>query len=224
MLAEGRSRCWRRRGRAVDGRLIDAVRPGDLVLVHAGVALSTPHDERRGRERWRADRIPLSLHRSGGAGRGRPHDRARGVRPGQDAESGPSAPPHSSAATTQCERAGRGHGGSVQAGGRLFAFGNGGSATDAEGTVELFRTRPTAAAARPVARGRPGGTHRPLQRRRFRARVLAADHRPRRPSSTSPSGSPRAATRSTCSAPSRKRRAAGCSRSACAATKGRPWR
>jgi len=45
------------------------------------------------------------------------------------------------------QQAGREMAGRFRAGGRLFAFGNGGSATDAEGTVELFRDPP---AGRPL--------------------------------------------------------------------------
>lgn len=40
------------------------------------------------------------------------------------------------------QRAGKAMGQSFSGGGRLFAFGNGGSATDAEGAVELFRRPP----------------------------------------------------------------------------------
>ena len=65
-------------------------------------------------------------------------------------------------------------------GGRLFAFGNGGSATDAEGTVALFREPAVrAAAAGHVAGRRPGRAHRPGQRRRLRPGLLPAAHRPR---------------------------------------------
>ena len=67
------------------------------------------------------------------------------------------------------------------AGGRLFTFGNGGSATDAAGVAALF-AQPAVRAGRCPARSpgrRPGGAHRPRQRRRLRPRLLPPAHRPR---------------------------------------------
>ena len=64
-------------------------------------------------------------------------------------------------------------------GGRLYTFGNGGSSTDAATLASLFsrpaRGRPVAGV---VAGRRRGGRHRAGQRRRIRADLQAADHRP----------------------------------------------
>ena len=63
--------------------------------------------------------------------------------------------------------------------GRLFTFGNGGSATDAASVVALF-TSPVAdsyPACALACRG-SGNYHRPWQRRRVRACLLTSAHRP----------------------------------------------
>ena len=64
------------------------------------------------------------------------------------------------AATLGCRSGGSGRrsgdGGPVRAGGRLFAFGNGGSATDAEGTVECSGARQPGGRCRPCPWSRTG--------------------------------------------------------------------
>ena len=111
------------------------------------------------------------------------------------------------------------------AGGRLFAFGNGGSATDAQQLATLFLHpgRRGRAAARVRAGQRHLRGHRAVQRHRRRGGVRAPARRVRRPA-TSRSGCRRAATRQTCCAPSTRRAGAGCSPSAWPATRAGRWR
>ncbi len=89
------------------------------------------------------------------------------------------------------------------AGGRLLALGNGGSATDAMDAVADFAGPPPAArlALAPRARphGRHGDHHRHRQRHRHRGDLRAPGHRLRPRAATSCSRSRRAATRSACS-------------------------
>ena len=86
------------------------------------------------------------------------------------------------------------------AGGRLFAFGNGGSATDAAGIAALFR-RPPGAGPSPPGRcvADQAVAHRPGQRRRVRAGVLPPAHRLRPIQGTWPWACRPAATPSTSS-------------------------
>ena len=99
------------------------------------------------------------------------------------------------------------------AGGRLLAFGNGGSATDAQELATLFLDpgpgEPAAAGVLPGQRHRGG--HRAVQRRRRRGGVRPPDRRVRRAGTTSPSACPPAATPRTCCAPWTRRPGGGCS-------------
>ena len=130
------------RGRPADSRRHPG-RPG-------GARRPRPGPRRRGHHRARSgdpherrtDRLPLPLHRGRGARRLRlcsptwpPSARAK------MAESRQPAGRHPRAAAPTSSRAGAGDGGPLSPRGRLFAFGNGGSATDAEGTVGSSRTR-----------------------------------------------------------------------------------
>ena len=128
-------------------------------------------------------------------------------------------------ARRRARRGRRRHGGAVPRGGRLFAFGNGGSSTDAAGVAALFGRPPVGpAAAGPLAGGRPRRAHRAGQRRRLRAGVLPAADLHRRPRATSPSGCRPAAARPTCSGPSPRRAGSGCSPSGWPATTAAAWR
>ena len=63
VLAEGRVEVLAGgQAEQVDGRLVEGLRPGDLVLVHAGVAVTSLTVAATGHERRRADGLPLSLH------------------------------------------------------------------------------------------------------------------------------------------------------------------
>ena len=109
-------------------------------------------------------------------------------------------------------------------GGRLFSFGNGGSATDAQGTAELFRHPPH---GRPLpalslvddqavltALSNDVGFELVFSRQLI-AHAAAGDIAV---------GFSTSGDSATCSAPSRRRRGGDSSRSACAATRGRAWR
>ena len=187
---------------------------------------------RRPRARWigpcreqRADRLPLPVHRGRGAGRSAAAGRPGRARPGprwrRAARCGRPALERCAdtidrAATAMADR-----------------FARRRSPARLRQRRQRHRRRrdgrpvpppaARAAPAGPVARRRPGRAHRPGQRRRLRAGLLPADHRPRPRPATSPSASPPAATRSTCCGPSRRPHGAGCSPSVCAATRRRPW-
>ena len=184
------------RPETVDVSLVDPVAAGDLVLVHAGVAL-----DRAGR------RPAVSAEPTGFLypfieaderdAAGLVADLAA-LGPGQDGrEPGPARAATLEQCRDQLDRAGVGAWPTgFAAGGRLFAFGNGGSATDAEGLVALFSDPPSRPApAGPVPGRRPGRPHRPGQRRRLRLGLLPPAHRPRPPRRHRRSGSRPAATR-----------------------------
>ena len=109
-------------------------------------------------------------------------------------------------------------------GGRLFTFGNGGSATDAQGSAELFRHPPSGRPLPALSLVEDQAVLTALSNdvgfelvfsRQLIAHAVAA---------TSPSVSPPAATRRTCYAPSMRRHAAASSPSGCAATRDPGWR
>ena len=125
----------------VDGRLVDGLRPGDLVLVHAGVAVTSlvagarvmsseptgflyPFIEAEERD---AGALMTDLVMSARA-KMRESASLRATTLARCAE--------------QVERIGAAMAERFSRGGRLFTFGNGGSATDAQGTAELFRHPP----------------------------------------------------------------------------------
>ena len=129
------------RAEQVDGRLVDGLRPGDLVLVHAGVAVTglvggarIVSTEPTG---FLYPFIEAEERDAGG-----PRERPRHVGQGQDAAVGLPARRHARPLREQVERAGAAMAERFVRGGRLFTFGNGGSATDAQGTAELFRHPP----------------------------------------------------------------------------------
>ena len=182
--------------RAADGATVRTAtgRRGDRH--HAWSATSTPATSCSStpapRSPWsrRRDRLPLPVHRGRRARRrgrcsptspARPRPRRRESRDLRaDTLDRRGRELIAAAAAAMADR--------FAAGGRLFAFGNGGSATDAAGVARAVR--PPAggrAAAGPLAGRRPGGAHRARQRRGLRARVLPpADrlrptrrHRPR---------------------------------------------
>jgi hypothetical protein len=121
--------------------------PGDLLLVHAGVALTTLPGW--GCHEQRAHRLPLPLHRGRGARRLQPGRGPGRLGPGQDGRQPEPCGRHPRALRRPAGAAAAAMADRFGAGGRLFAFGNGGSATDAEGTVELFRRPPAGGPCRP---------------------------------------------------------------------------
>ena len=132
---------WRGgRTQTVDVSLVDPVAPGDLVLVHAGVAISRP----RGPAGSVSNEPTGFLYPFIDA---EERDADRSWSPTWPRRPGPRWRRVGRCVRRACERlrgalvdaaAGRWRTASAD-GGRLFAFGNGGSATDAEGTVALFR-------------------------------------------------------------------------------------
>ena len=129
----------------IDTTLVGDVDPGDLVLVHAGTALAIV--DRRSRP---GDRLPLPVHRGrrarllGAAGRPAPA-RPRPRRPRAPA----CGPRPSSGSATVIAEAAAAMADRFAAGGQLFTFGNGGSATDAAGAAHLF-VRPPSGPPRPA--------------------------------------------------------------------------
>ena len=97
---------------------------------------------RDGREPRRR-RLPVSVHRGRRARRARPPERPGGLGRGQGGgERLPAGGRPSSGRAAEIERAAAAMAARFDAGGRLFAFGNGGSATDAAGVAALFRRPP----------------------------------------------------------------------------------
>ena len=130
----------------------------------------------------RRNRLPLSLPRRRGARPGRPAARPRRLGRRQGRRERRAARLHGGrqrgrVAAAAAEMARR-----FAAGGRMFAFGNGGSSTDVATLVALFARPPGPGIRSPalVARRRPGDPHRAGQRRRLRPRLRPPAHRPRR--------------------------------------------
>ncbi len=166
----------------MDVTMLGDVAPNDLVLVHAGAAIT-----RDRRARWpmtrsaEKHRLPVSVHRRRGDRRHQPARRPRRLGHGARRAKAPDCNRRRLTSTSDCvTAAGTEMADRFRRGGRLYTFGNGGSSTDAATLAVAVQPHPRGAARwRLVAGRRRGGGDRARQRRRLRADLQAADHRPR---------------------------------------------
>ena len=145
---------WAGGPRRVDVSLVDPVAAGDLLLVHAGVALTAAGGDPA--VSARSDAAPSrpassTLHRGRGARRRRAPGRPGRSAADQDRREQATAGGHPRAVRRPSwRRPARPWPSRFRHGGRLFAFGNGGSATDAEGTVAAVPPPAAAGSALPA--------------------------------------------------------------------------